>query len=79
MKRIKGRRGSPPPKVTAPKVINQPCTHLPDCVVFADHRKELPSQSSFQGVLMFLDISGRRGLFNYSSNLAAGISGCWSG
>ncbi|KAI0220394.1 Adenylate cyclase type 10 [Lamellibrachia satsuma] len=56
------------PMPTAPKVVNQPCTHLPDCVVFADHRRELPSQSSFQGVLMFLDISGFTALCESFSN-----------
>ena len=40
------------------KSVNQPGTHLPDCIVFADHRRELPFQATFQGVLMFLDISG---------------------
>ena len=55
------RRFSAAAKAVAAKIVNQPCTHLPDCVVFADHRKDLPFQSTFQGVLMFLDISGKSG------------------
>ena len=38
--------------------FNQLATHLPDEVVYFDHEKKLPFQKTFQGVLMFLDISG---------------------
>ena len=38
--------------------FNQLATHLPDQVVYFDHEKKLPFQKTFQGVLMFLDISG---------------------
>ena len=38
--------------------FNQFATHLPDQVVYFDHTKKLPFQRTFQGVLMFLDISG---------------------
>lgn len=33
-------------------------THLPDVVVFADHKRRLPNQHTMQGVVLFLDISG---------------------
>ena len=39
--------------------INQLATHLPDMVVFADHSRNFPYQTTLQGVLMFLDISGK--------------------
>lgn len=38
--------------------INQLATHLPDMVVYADHSRNFPYQTTLQGVLMFLDISG---------------------
>ena len=38
--------------------INKLATHLPDMVVFADHSRNFPYQTTLQGVLMFLDISG---------------------
>lgn len=33
-------------------------THLPDVVVFTDHKRLLPNQRTMQGVVLFLDISG---------------------
>ena len=40
--------------------FNQLATHLPDQVVYFDHNRTLPFQRTFQGVLMFLDISGEQ-------------------
>lgn len=33
-------------------------THLPDVVVFTNHKRLLPNQQTMQGVVLFLDISG---------------------
>ena len=51
------------------KNVNQMVTHLPDQVVYANHAKAFPYQITFQGVIMFLDISGFTALTEqYSMN-----------
>ena len=51
------------------KAVNKMVTHLPGVVVYADHARAFPYQITFQGVIMFLDISGFTALTEqYSMN-----------